>query len=131
MYERAGFEHVNSGPPTSISKDVLQFRKKFIMEEFDEWVNADVSADLVLIADALADMVIVVMGTAHCYHIPLDRVLHAVMDANDDKRTGVTDRGHKNDLIKPEGWIGPEVMIKSILKNHQPKQNRELSLGED
>lgn len=122
LYLRAGFQHVNSGQPEILDFDEWDFRKKFIEEELSELMVADSNNDMVGVADAIADTIIVLMGMAHCYHIPLDQVLHVVMDANDKKTVGTTKRGHKNDLIKPPGWVGPEDNIKLILDNHNPAQ---------
>ena len=45
-----------------------------------------------------------------------EAVLHAVMDANFEKKAGVKEgRTGAPDAIKPEGWTGPEARIKEIL----------------
>lgn len=118
MYLKAGFAHVDGGPPALIDEAEADFRIKLLTEETSELAVAHSEGDLVGVADAIGDLIVVALGTAHCYRIPIDPVIDAIMDANDKKEVGVTDRGHKNDLIKPEGWVGPEERIREILTNH-------------
>lgn len=48
--------------------------------------------------------------------VQAEAVLHAVMDANFEKKAGVkAGREGAPDAVKPEGWVGPEARIKEIL----------------
>jgi predicted HAD superfamily Cof-like phosphohydrolase len=69
--------------------------------------------------DACGDAIIFAIGgMARMGLTPLDidRVLHAIMDANFEKKAGVKPgREGAPDAVKPEGWVGPEERIKVIL----------------
>lgn len=90
-------------------------RVAFIMEEITELCEAYINEDLVGVADALADLVYVAIGTAHMMGIPFDQVFRVVHAANMRKQRGITKRGMVYDAIKPTGWVGPEAEIKAIL----------------
>jgi predicted HAD superfamily Cof-like phosphohydrolase len=60
-------------------------RISFLQEEFDEYVEPARAGDLAAVADALADMVYVIHGTALAYGIPLDEVLAEVHRSNMSK----------------------------------------------
>jgi predicted HAD superfamily Cof-like phosphohydrolase len=60
-------------------------RISFLQEKFDEYVEAARAGDLAAVADALADMVYVIHGTALAYGIPLDEVLAEVHQSNMSK----------------------------------------------
>ena len=91
-------------------------RISFMMEEITELCEAHATRDLVGVADALADLVYVALGTAHMMGIPFDAVFKVVHAANMQKLRGMTKRGMVYDAIKPEGWVGPEAEIATILK---------------
>jgi len=63
------------------------------------------------VADALADLVYVALGTAYKMGLPFDSIWQAVQAANMRKVAGPTKRGNKVDACKPEGWVGPETAI--------------------
>lgn len=96
----------------------VQFSQRvaFMEEELDELQEAHHNHDLVKIADALADLVYVAVGTAHLMGIPFDAVFKAVHAANMQKQRGMTKRGMVFDAIKPAGWVGPEAEIAAILE---------------
>lgn len=91
-------------------------RVAFMEEEIEELGQAYCDNDLVGVADALADLVYVAVGTAHMMGIPFDEVFKAVHAANMQKIRGMTKRGMVYDAVKPEGWVGPEEAIDAILK---------------
>jgi len=91
-------------------------RVAFMEEEIEELGQAYCDNDLVGVADALADLVYVALGTAHMMGIPFDEVFKVVHAANMQKQRGMTKRGMVYDAVKPEGWVGPEEAIDSILK---------------
>lgn len=90
-------------------------RVAFMMEEITELCEAHAKRDLAGVADALADLVYVAIGTAHMMGIPFDQVFRVVHAANMRKQRGITKRGMVYDAIKPAGWMGPEAEIKAIL----------------
>lgn len=60
-------------------------RKSLLHEEFEEYLEAEASHDLVGIADALGDMVYVIYGTALTYGINLPAVLREIHRSNMSK----------------------------------------------
>ena len=91
-------------------------RVAFLEEELEELELAHEAKDMVGVADALADLVYVAIGTAHMMGIDFDQVFKAVHAANMQKLRGITKRGMVYDAIKPEGWVGPESKIEAILR---------------
>jgi predicted HAD superfamily Cof-like phosphohydrolase len=67
------------------SATTVATRRALLAEEYREYLDAEESADLVKIADALADIVYVAYGTALCYGIDLDAVLAEVHASNMSK----------------------------------------------
>jgi predicted HAD superfamily Cof-like phosphohydrolase len=65
--------------------ETWQLRIALLREEFSEYVAAAEAGDLVAVADALADMVYVIYGTACEYGIPLDDVIAEVHRSNMSK----------------------------------------------
>ncbi len=94
----------------------MQQRLNFMEEEIHELSDAHSNMDLVGVADALADLVYVALGTAHMLGIPFDEVFKVVHAANMQKQQGITKRGMLYDAVKPAGWVGPEEQIETILK---------------
>jgi predicted HAD superfamily Cof-like phosphohydrolase len=91
-------------------------RVHFLEEELEELELAHSNKDMVGVADALADLVYVAIGTAHMMGIDFEQVFKAVHAANMQKLRGITKRGMVYDAIKPEGWVGPESKIEAILR---------------
>lgn len=74
-------------------------------EELTEFANATTIADQ---ADALVDSIYFALGALHQMGVDTRRVWAAVHEANITKRRGITERGHENDAVKPEGWQPPD-----------------------
>jgi predicted HAD superfamily Cof-like phosphohydrolase len=72
-------------PTTEIDHALARLRVALLEEEVGEFVAASEKGDLVGIADALADIVYVVYGTALTYGIDLDAVLREVHRSNMSK----------------------------------------------
>jgi predicted HAD superfamily Cof-like phosphohydrolase len=109
FHEKFGVE--TRSTPGLPSRDIQKLRHDLIHEEFFEfqgaWINNDQPAHLVGIADALADMVYVIVGTALAYGIPLDAVWDEVQRSNMAKVGGPTREDGK--ILKPEGWQPPNI----------------------
>jgi predicted HAD superfamily Cof-like phosphohydrolase len=98
------------------------YRMKFLKEELQEIDDAMEANDLVGIADGLADLVYVALGTAAHYGIPFDEVWQLVHRANMTKQRAdalLTKRGHEHDLIKPAGFVSPEAAIRKLLQEQR------------
>lgn len=100
--------------PTLPTPQMASFHARFVMEETSELLLAVENHDLVKAVDAWADTLYVVLGLGCAMGIPMERVFDTVHAANMRKIPGVTKR-HPNDVVKPDGWVGPEAEIKKIL----------------
>jgi predicted HAD superfamily Cof-like phosphohydrolase len=95
------------------SKELLEFRVGFLMEELSE-LNLSLSKtpiDIEGTLDALVDLVYVALGTAWLLNLPFDAAWKRVHEAN-MKKVRATDpsaskRGTSMDVVKPIGWVAP------------------------
>ena len=100
---------------------VAEFRLSFIQEELDELYEAMLAGDRVKMFDALLDLAYVVYGTALFMGVTPEQWeagMSAVHKANMAKERATDDsskRGTSLDVIKPEGWVGPEEELARIL----------------
>jgi len=96
---------------------VRALRIRLLREEFDEYIEAENDNDLVEIADALADLTYIAVGTALKYGIPLDVVFREVHATNmakfPDGKANVRSDGK---VLKPEGWKPPDIA--ALLQRH-------------
>ncbi len=115
FHEKFGLKY--EGPPRQLPDDVADFRIKFLQEELDEYKEACSSNDLVKQLDALADIIVVALGTAHLQGFPIDSAFKEVMKANMRKVNSTKDHGEqvKTKIVKPEGWQGPEEGISKLI----------------
>jgi predicted HAD superfamily Cof-like phosphohydrolase len=103
--------------PSMISLEYCIERAAFLHEELDEFCVASGEGDMVGVADALADIVYVALGTAYKMGLPFDEIWRAVQIANMQKQRGITKRGNAVDAVKPAGWQGPEAAIARAINN--------------
>jgi predicted HAD superfamily Cof-like phosphohydrolase len=91
-----------------------------LKEEVKEFIDAAADADLGGIADALADIVCVVYGTAVTYGIDLDRVLAEVHRSNMSKldKSGKPLIRNDGKVIKSDQYFPPDVA--GVLKLQPP-----------
>lgn len=109
---------VNASPqPSLVSQEYCLERMRFMHEELTEFAEASSTGDIVGVADALADIVYVALGTAYKMGLPFDDIWRAVQYANMQKVKGVTKRGNAIDAVKPTGWVGPEAAIARAINN--------------
>lgn len=114
--------HVINTQPTLIDDRTIQLRKRLIREEFNELIEAmEIRKDFVLIADALADLLYVVYGTAVSYGINMDPVSDEVHRSNmtkfgkpgeyaetcDESGKSIKDAGGKT--LKPSCYEPPNL----------------------
>jgi predicted HAD superfamily Cof-like phosphohydrolase len=71
--------------PQIPDKNEVKLRRDLLSEEYWEYDNAAGKNDIVGIADALADMIYIIHGTALVYGIPLDEVFDEVHRSNMSK----------------------------------------------
>jgi predicted HAD superfamily Cof-like phosphohydrolase len=102
--------------PTPISDKSIDFRLDLMEEELAETEQAMFADDLPAIADGLADLIYVAIGTAVAYGIDLRPVWAAVQAANLGKLGGTVREDGKR--MKPPGWKPPDVA--AILAGQSP-----------
>jgi predicted HAD superfamily Cof-like phosphohydrolase len=91
--------------------EAWRLRIALLREEFDEYVQAAEAGDLVGVADALADMVYVIYGTATEYGVPLDDVLAEVHRSNMSKlgTDGAPVRREDGKVLKGPAYSPPDI----------------------
>ncbi len=115
FHTKFGLPTAYKGPPRWLSPEELEFRIRFIREELDEYLEGVLSKDMAKAADALVDLVYVVLGTAHFHAFPFDEIFAEVQRANmaKERSSGDSDprskRGSSLDVVKPVGWTPPDV----------------------
>lgn len=98
--------------PTIVHDSIADLRHRLIEEEFDELMDAMENEDLVGIADAVADMVYVLLGLCVTYGIDINPIFDEVHRSNMEKTGGKIREDGK--VLKPKDWTPPD--IKSELK---------------
>ena len=104
--------------PRMLSKSDMEFRTTLHMEELMEFTTAVQANDMIGAADALADLVYVVLGTAIQLGIPFDPIWDIVHVTNLCQKTrgGVDKRGNNpSDLVKLENYVDPKFAIAKLL----------------
>lgn len=92
-------------PTTNIPGAVRRCREALLAEEVDELWAAMRPGDIVKIADALADIVYVAVGTAVTYGIPFDAVFAEVHRSNMTK----VNTPAEAKLVKGPGYEPPDI----------------------
>lgn len=93
--------------PQLIDSATRHLREALISEECDELYEAMDECDLCGIADALADLLYVTIGTACAYGIDLGPIWDAVHAANMAKIGG--EKSADGKCLKPDGWQSPDI----------------------
>lgn len=76
-------EHYKPGSvPRHISREMAEFRLRFLAEELNELIAAYEQKDLAGIADALVDLTYIALGTAHLHGLPWEALFAEVQAAN-------------------------------------------------
>lgn len=86
-------------------------RGKLLAEEWNEYVSAEADNNIVEIADALADMIYIIHGTALEYGIPLDAVVAEVHRSNMSKLGADGKPIYREDgkVLKGPGYFKPDI----------------------
>lgn len=89
--------------------ETIQVRLDHLTEELDETVLAVKENKLDDVIDGLIDLMVIAAGTLEMCGVDGQKHWDEVHRANSAKERGVhPKRGHSVDLIKPEGWVGPD-----------------------
>ncbi len=90
-------------------KKFLEFRANFLQEELNELRAAESAEDVV---DALIDLCVVAIGTLDGFGVDSHKAWDEVLKCNMNKTPGIKPSRPNPlglpDLIKPEGWVGPD-----------------------
>ena len=91
----------------------LDFRLKFLDEELNETkAAAQYDRNASEVVDGLIDLCVIAIGTLDAFNVDAQKAWEAVHAANMAKEVGVKESRPNPlglpDLIKPEGWKGPE-----------------------
>lgn len=107
-------------------RENVEFNKRveeeMLQEEVEELYKATTPTD---IADALADIIFVAVGSLYKFTEGSELKLMAIMDAviQANHRKGTEKINGK--IVKPTDFVGPEDTIRSILENGQLTMNFE------
>lgn len=93
------------------SQDRRELRRRLISEEHNEYLEAEDEDDIVAIADALGDLVYVILGTALEYGIPFDAVFAEIHRSNLTKLgpDGKPIRRADGKIQKGKGYEAPRI----------------------
>jgi hypothetical protein len=102
------------------TKDPRFMRAHLHLEELDELHDAMSAADEVLVLDALADLMYVVVGTAVTFDLPLPEAFTAVHESNMTKEAQEDDPDRDRVRIKGPGYKAPDLA--GVLRDYRVKQ---------
>lgn len=90
----------------------LEFRLRFLQEELDETrAAAIVDKNPAEVVDGLIDLCVIAIGTLDAFNVDAQKAWEQVHTANMKKERGIKESRPNPlglpDLIKPEGWVGP------------------------
>lgn len=109
--------------PQLPKREIRALRQKLDYEEFNELMAAEIANDLVEIADAIADLIYVLVGHAVSYGIPLDEVWREVHQSNMSKAPGgIVHRRADGKILKPDNWRPPQIA--TILDCYAPRREK-------
>jgi predicted HAD superfamily Cof-like phosphohydrolase len=98
-------------PTSTVPAEVRRSREELMQEELRELTEAMRAEDMIEIADALADLLYVVFGTAVAYGVPIDQVFAEVHRSNMTKlgRDGRPVIGDHGKRLKGPDYRPPQL----------------------
>jgi predicted HAD superfamily Cof-like phosphohydrolase len=106
-FHRAFCPEQVAGLPTMPDRAIRDLRVGLIIEELQELGDAFERSSITSVADAIADLLYVVLGTAVACGIDIGPVWNAVHEANMAKVGG--ERRADGKWLKPTGWQPPDI----------------------
>lgn len=114
------FGHLVNDTPTNIPEATASLRHVLMLEELQEYRDAAEAGDLVEVADALADLMYVALGTAVAHGIDLEPIFDIVHDSNmsklDENGNPVPHPTVPGKIGKSNLWWEPQEMIANELE---------------
>lgn len=125
-FHRAFGLPIRTVPSGSIPRREGAMRQLILDEEVEELRRAVSEADVIGIADALADIVYVICGTAHCYGIDLDAAFAEVHRSNMTKldREGLPIHRSDGKVLKGSRYEPPDLKRALGLSSVPPQIER-------
>jgi predicted HAD superfamily Cof-like phosphohydrolase len=121
FHEKFGQPVADSPTLANASREAL--RIKLMDEELRETAHAMISSDMVEIADGLADLLYVTIGTALEYGIDLDPIFEEVHRSNMAKLPG--NQRPDGKIMKPANWKPPQIA--TLLEKQMNKGKRNVN----
>lgn len=123
FHKKFGIDELHEESPRIIqNEELIGFRIKFMLEELTEFTNAQKEKDHITAFDSLLDLAYVVYGTAltmgitpEMWNKGFDAVHRCNMQKVRAQSAAESKRDSAFDVVKPEGWVGPEEILKTIL----------------
>ena len=104
------FELIINEKPSILEDNDRALRINLLAEEVEEYLDAEEQSSLEDIADALADMMYIIIGTAISYGIPLESIWKEVHTSNMAKLVdGKVIRREDGKILKPSDWTPPNI----------------------
>lgn len=98
------------------SEQMRVLRQWLIAEELPEYADADEADDIVAVADALADLLYFIYGSAVVHGLPMDKIFAEVHRSNMTKFKNGANFREDGKLLKGAGYEPPR--IKEIINEH-------------
>lgn len=93
-------------------------RMRLLLEEVGEYIEAEMSGDIVAVADALTDIKYIVNGTGHTHNIDLNACWQEIHRSNMSKiENGKVLRREDGKIQKPDSYSPPD--LKPILSGNK------------
>ena len=126
--------HAEDEPTADLTADTIALRVSLIQEELDEYRKAAEARDLVEVADALSDLMYVVLGTyvAHGLHLHAEPLFQEVHRSNMSKLDGDGEPIFRGDgkVLKSARFEPPDlktILSKRLLDENPDDKNSEGS----
>jgi len=107
----SSFGVTNQTSPSFPNATTRELRQRLLLEEYNEYCEAEQQNDLVEVADALADMIYIICGTADIYGIPLDEIFAEVHRSNMSKldKNGLPIYREDGKILKGPNYFRPNI----------------------
>lgn len=117
-FHRVFDAHLEPSPTVALTDEIIALRVSLIHEELNEYREAAAARDLVGVADALSDLMYVVLGTyvTHGLQDLAEALFAEVHSSNMSKLDENGQVRHRDDgkVLKPARWRPPD--LKGILE---------------